>query len=389
MKTLIHNGNIILTNGILKNSCLLINNGIIEEIIDKPYVKVEGILEIDAQGQYISPGFIDAHVHGGGGADIMDGTVEAVITVAATHLRHGMTSFLPTTLTSSTENITQSIRAVEQAMASESEYTGSRILGIHLEGPYFSMKYKGAQNPEHLFNPSINHYEIMIDGSSIIKKVSMAPELNGAMELSMYLQKKRVVSSVAHSDADFDCVKLAGENGFSHITHMFNGMSGLKSPDYYCIPGVIESGLLLDKYTAEIIADGKHMPYAMLNLLYKCKGKDKMLLTTDAVRITDTDVKEYYLGGLRAIVDDDVSMLADRTSFAGSIATADRLVRTAVKIAGFPLHEAVAMVTINTAKHVNEAHRLGSIETGKIADIVIFDDDINIKMVMQDGEIVV
>src|SRR5665647_187286 len=126
-----------------------------------------------------------------------------------------------------------------------------------------------------------------------------------------------------------------------------------------------------------------NMPYAMLNLLYKCKGKDKMLLTTDAVRITDTDIKEYYLGGLRTIVDDDVSMLADRTSFAGSIATADRLVRTAVKIAGFPLYEAVAMVTINTAKHVNEAHRLGSIEIGKIADIVIFDDDINIKMVMQ------
>src|SRR5665647_1128134 len=150
MKKLIYNGNIILTSGILHDSCLLINNGIIEEIIDRPYVQIENVLEIDAQGQYISPGFIDAHVHGGGGADIMDGTVDAVKTVAATHLKYGMTSFLPTTLTSSTENITRSIRAVEQAM--NSSYTGSRILGIHLEGPYLSLKFKGAQNPEHILN---------------------------------------------------------------------------------------------------------------------------------------------------------------------------------------------------------------------------------------------
>lgn len=383
MRILIKNGNTILPDKILKNSAVLIENGRIKDILKDPDYEIETDETIDAQGNYISPGFIDTHVHGGGGYDVMDGTRESLETIAKTHLKYGMTSFLPTTLTNSKEKIQNAIKNVYQVM--NSDYEGARILGVRLEGPYFSMKFKGAQNPAYLVNPSIEHYLELTQGFDIIKMVSMAPELDGAFEVGRYLAENGICVSVAHSDADFSCVEKAVQNGFSHITHMYNGMSYLNSPDYYCKTGVAEAGLLLDELSTEIIADGKHMPPELLKLVFKCKGCDKMLLVSDATKPTDMPEGNYELGGLDVIVTDGVAMLADRTSFAGSVATADRLVRVAYKQAGFRLQDAVKMASLNHARLVGMDNEIGSIMIGKRADILIFDDDINIKNVFLNG----
>lgn len=386
MRILIKNGKVILKDSIIDNGAVLVDNGRITDII-RSYETVPDTGDvIDAQGDYISPGFIDTHVHGAGGYDVMDGTNIALETIARTHLKHGMTSFLPTTLTNSKEKIQRAVRNVEEMMGKK--YSGSKILGVHLEGPYFSMKYRGAQNPKYLAAPSPEHFNEITQGSEAIKRVSMAPELDGAMETSRYLKDQGICVSIAHSDADFKCVEEAAHNGFSHITHMYNGMSFISSPDYYCKTGVAEAGLLLDSLSAEIIADGKHMPPELIKLLYKCKGADHMLLTSDSTRPTDMPEGSYELGGLPVIVTDGVAMLADRSSFAGSVATTDRLVRVAYKQCGLKLYEAVKMVSLNHAKLIGMDRETGSIERGKVADIIIFDESINVRKIIIDGKVV-
>jgi N-acetylglucosamine-6-phosphate deacetylase len=308
MKMLIKNGKVILPDSIVENGAVLIENGRIKDIIINPDNDPDADEKIDAQGNYISPDFIDTHVHGAGAADVMDGTVTALETIAKTHLKYGMTSFLPTTLTNSKEKIQKAIHAVEEIM--DKDYTGSRVLGVHLEGPYFSMKFRGAQNPKYLVKPTVMNYKELTNGSDAVKRVSMAPELEGTFETAEYLKNKGICVSIAHSNADFNCVVKASQHGFSHVTHMFNGMSYISSQDYYCKTGVAEAGLLLDCLSAEIISDGNHMPPELLRLLYKCKGADNMLLTSDATRPTDMPEGLYELGGLAVLVEDGVAMLA-------------------------------------------------------------------------------
>jgi len=386
MTRLYAGGKVILEDGILENGSVLAVDGIIMEIYsdgaeelitdsDIGAFKIDEV--IDAKGLYISPGFIDTHIHGGGGYDVMDADSSGLAEIARIHRKHGCTAFLPTTLTASKEKIQAAVRSVYQLMNS-ADRQQARILGVHLEGPCFSAKFKGAQNPKYLANPSPELFNELDQGLNIIRRISMAPELEGAFETAKYFSSKGINISIAHSDADFCCVKEAVKHGFSHITHMYNGMSFISSPDYYCKAGVAEAGLLFDELTAEIIADGKHMPTEMLQLLYKCKGPDKMLLTTDATSPTNMPEGNYELGGLDVLVTDGVAMLADRTSFAGSVATCDRLVRFAYKECGFKLHEAVKMASLNHAKIIGEDSIIGSIKKGKRADIVLFDDDINI-----------
>lgn len=376
MRFLIINGNVITPEAIVYDASVLCEDGIIMDIIPvaKPEILADKI--IDAQQNYISPGFIDMHVHGGGGADVMDGSVEAIMKVARTHKKCGMTSFVPTTLTSSVEKIKKAVLSVEEAIQSGTD--GARVLGIHLEGPFISMEYKGAQNPEYLILPTIENYHKITCGNTNVLRVSMAPENEGALELAEFLTSKGILVSVAHSNADYQTMVKAAKHGFSHITHMFNGMGGMKSPDYYCKAGVIESALLLDEYSTEVIGDGKHMPPEMIRLLYKCKGKDNMTLTTDAIRAANMPEGEYELGGLPVLVAGGVATLSDRTSFAGSVATSDCILRNAIWSVGFNLVEAVNMVSLNVAKQIGWDNRIGSIEKGKWADIIVFNHNIEV-----------
>jgi N-acetylglucosamine-6-phosphate deacetylase len=348
-------------------------------------------IEIDANGNYISPGFIDIHVHGGGGYDFMDGNEEAFLKIAETHARHGTTAMLPTTLTSEKEGLLQTLEVYEQA--NKKNTMGAQFIGMHLEGPYFAVSQRGAQDARYIRDPDPTEYkEVLERFSSSIKRWSAAPELKGAIEFGKCVTSKGILVALAHTDAIYEEVLKAFENGWTLATHLYSAMSGVTRRNAFRYAGVIESAYLLDEMDVEIIADGVHLPAPLLKLVYKIKGTEHTALITDAMRAADMPEGESILGslknGLRVIIEDGVAKLPDRSSFAGSVATADRLVRTMIKIADVPLADAVLMITKTPARIMNVENKKGSLVVGKDADIIIFDEDINIKMTMVKGKIV-
>lgn len=344
---------------------------------------------LDAQGLYISPGFIDIHVHGGGDSDFMDGDAAAFLQVAETHARYGTTSMVPTTLSSDTNSLRQAVSTYEAAHALNRK--GAQFLGIHLEGPYFAMNQRGAQDPRYIRHPDPAEYRSVLENTSAVVRWSAAPELPGALEFGSYLRSKGILPAVAHTDAIYEEMLEAWEHGYTHATHLYSAMSGVTRRNAFRYAGVIESAFLFDDMTVEIIADGVHLPPALLKLVYKFKGPEKTALITDAMRAAGMPPGESILGdrknGLKVIVEDNVAKLPDRTSFAGSVATTDQLVRNMIRLADVPLVDAVRMMTGTPAAIMKVSGRKGSLATGKDADILLFDNDINIDTVILNGEI--
>jgi len=387
-RTLLFNGKIITPYLMIRNGSLLIENGEIAGIFEgRP--EISHCRSIDAKGLYISPGFIDIHTHGAGGYDFMDGTVEAYIGAAMAHARHGTTALVPTTVASTTESLKGTFETYRKAKSANTH--GPVFLGLHLEGPYFSMEQRGAQDPRHIRNPEREHYEEILSWSDDIVRWSAAPELDGAMEFGRFLRDRGILPSIGHSDAIYEEVLEAYENGYTHITHLYSGMSGVRRINAYRYAGVIESAFLIDEMTVEIIADGAHLPASLLKLIYKIKGPDKIALITDSMRAAGMPEGESILGGIRdgqkVLVEDGVAKLMDRTAFAGSVATADRLVRTMTDIADVPLMDAVRMMTITPARIMGVDDKKGSIAIGKDADLVLFDDSITVDTVIIGGRV--
>ncbi|MDP9230479.1 MAG: N-acetylglucosamine-6-phosphate deacetylase [Bacteroidota bacterium] len=385
----IYNGKIITPYGIILNGTVLVAGNTITAVSEKN-MEVEDAMEIDALGKYVAPGFIDIHVHGGGGYDFMDGTETAFLKIAETHTQYGTTAMLPTTLTSTKEQMLQTLAVYEDA--NHNNINGAQFLGMHLEGPYFSMNQRGAQDSRYIRDPDPKEYKDILSRSSCIKRWSAAPELEGAIEFGRYVKSKGVLPAVAHTDAIYEDVIKAFENGFTLATHLYSGMSGVTRRNAFRYAGVVESAFIIDDMDVEIIADGVHLPAPLLKLVYKIKGADRTALITDAMRAAGTDVRESVLGnmnnGLKVIVEDGVAKLPDRSSFAGSVATANRLIRTMVNMADVPLSDAVKMMTATPARILKVSDKKGALATGKDADIVIFDSNINITMTMIKGRIV-
>jgi N-acetylglucosamine-6-phosphate deacetylase len=382
MKTLF-NGRVITPYGVVPNSGLVVKGKTITRVFTGGDFEKTGEL-IDCRGNYISPGFIDIHLHGGGGVDVMDGTAQAIETIACTHARFGTTSFLPSTLSSSRDKVLKALDAIHAARIKRVK--GANILGAHLEGNYFSMKQKGAQNPAYIIPPVKEEYEEILARTGDIRMVSCAPEIKGGLAFARDLSSRGILMSVAHSDATYEEFEQAMEAGFSHVTHIYNGNSWLTSPYYYCRIGVCEAALLMDNVTVEVIADGKHLPPKLLELIYKIKGADRMNLCTDAIRAAAMPEGEYELGGLPIVVEDGVGVLMDRSSFAGSVCTGDRAVRTMVQEANVPVVDAVKMMSATPARLIGVYGEKGSLAEGKDADINIFDDNINILGTLIEGE---
>jgi N-acetylglucosamine-6-phosphate deacetylase len=389
-KLKIYNGRVLTPGLIIPNGAVVIVGETITQV-KEGNIDLPGAVEIDARGNYVSPGFIDIHVHGGGGYDFMDGTVDAFLEIAKLHAMYGTTSMLPTTLTAGKQKLLQALASYEKANALNR--SGAQFLGMHIEGPYIAMNQKGAQDPRFIRDPDEKEYEEIISGSSNnIKRWSAAPELRGALKLGRYLRSKGILPSIAHSDATYKEVYEAFESGYTHITHFYSAMSGVTRVGTSRYAGVIESGYLIDEMTLEIIADGVHLPEPLLKLVYKIKGAGRTALITDAIRATGTSAKETILGdlenGINAIVEDGVAKLPDRSCFAGSVATADRLVRTMINLADLPLSEAVQMITATPAGIVGVGDKKGSLVPGKDGDIVIFDDNIAIQTTIIKGKVV-
>lgn len=388
-KLKIYNGTIITPYRILKNGTIVVIDGLISTVAEED-IDVADAMEIDAKGKYIAPGFIDMHVHGGGGYDFMDGDVNSFLKVAETHVKYGTTAMCPTTLTGEPDGLLRTLDHYEEA--NKLNIAGSRFLGMHLEGPYFSKKQCGAQDPKFIHDPDPEEYKKVLLRVNSIRRWSAAPELKGALEFGRYLRSLGVIAAIAHTDAIYEEVLDAFENGYSLITHFYSAMSGVSRRNAFRYAGVIEAGYLIDEMDVEIIADGVHLPPPLLKLIYKIKGASRTALITDAMRATGMPPGKSILGnlndGLEVIVEDGVAKLMDRTAFAGSVATADRLVRTMVKDADVPLSEAIQMITSTPARILGVSDKKGSILAGKDADLVLFDADINIDTTIIKGEII-
>ena len=378
MQTIIRNGRVITPDGII-NGYVLYEDGKIVEIGAGECVPSADEM-IDAQGRYVSPGFIDIHTHGAGGADYMDGTVEAYLTAARMSARHGATLVYPTTLTSSNEVLFDTFDLYEQAVAANTE--GAAFGGLHLEGPYFNPKQAGAQDPRYLRNPKPEDYLEILSRSNNIARWSFSPELDGAPEFAAELSKRGIIAAAGHTDATFEQCDEAYKNGCSLITHFYSCISTIIRKNSYRTAGVMEYGYYQDGMAVEIIADGHHVPSSLLHLIVKVKGVDNVVLVTDSMRGAGMPEGPSILGGLadgqECIVENGVAKLLDRSGFAGSVCTTDRLVRTMITIGGCSLEQAVQMASLNPARVMGVADRKGSLEAGKDADIVIFGDNVEV-----------
>ena len=290
-------------------------------------------------------------------------TETAFLKIAETHAQYGTTAMLPTTLTSTKEEMLQTLAVYEDA--NRNNINGAQFLGMHLEGPYFAMNQRGAQDPRYIRDPDPEEYKDILSRSSCIRRWSAAPELKGAIEFGRYVKSKGVLPAVAHTDAIYEDVIKAFENGYTLATHLYSAMSGVTRRNAFRYAGVVESAFIIDEMDVEIIADGVHLPAPLLKLVYKIKGADRTALITDAMRAAGTDVSESVLGnknnGLKVIVEDGVAKLPDRTSFAGSVATADRLVRTMISMAGVSLADAVKMITATPARILGVLDKKGEL----------------------------
>ncbi len=385
----IYNGKVITPSGLLPAGAVLIENGFIIGV-EKTDVEFSDAELIDARGQYISPGFIDIHIHGGGGFDFMDETEEAFIGIAETHVQYGTTAMVPTTLSATKEAIITALEIFDRVR--DRNPTGSQLLGVHIEGPYFAMNQRGAQDPRYIRDPDPAEYQEIIDHYKGLVRWSVAPELSGALEMGKALRAKGIIAAMAHTDAIYEDVVKAVEAGYTLSTHLYSAMSGVTRRNAFRYAGVIEASLLMDEIDVELIGDGIHLPAPLLQLAFKVKGREKIALITDAMRGAAMPEGESMLGnlhtGLKVIIEGGVAKLPDRTSFAGSVATADRLVRTMHEMGAVSMEDAVYMAATTPARIMGVGDVKGSIEKGKDADIVIFDGEVNVFNTIIKGEVI-
>ncbi len=376
MKTVIINARVIRDTAIEAHASVAFENGILTEAP----ANTEGWDIIDAEGHYVSAGFIDLHTHGGGGHDFLDGTVEAFLGAAKLHAAHGTTTLIPTATSGTYEETCAMFSVFEEAIRQNS--CGADMPGIHLEGPYFSPAQAGAQDPRFLKTPKPEEYLPIMNATDKLLRWSAACELDGADVFAEACRERGILCAIGHCDATYEQVLCAKEHGFSHLTHLYSGMSTVHRINAYRYAGVVESGYLCDDLTVEIIADGSHLPKSLLQMVYKFIGPDRTALVTDSMRGAGApDGTESILGSLTngqtVYIEDGVAKMPDRKAFAGSVATADRLLRTMVNVAEVPLCDAVKMLT-KTPAHIQGLSDRGTLTVGKRADIVIFDESFRV-----------
>lgn len=375
MKKCIINGKIVLHDGIVEKN-LFIDDDKIVEISERNPVSEE---IIDAQGLYVAPGFIDVHTHGRGGSDTMYATFEDLNTISKAALKTGVTSFLPTTMTMPVEDIAKAIQVIAD---NKDKVEGAQILGTHLEGPFFNKKYKGAQPEECMILPTVENYLSFVkDNQDIVRKISIAPELDHSIELIEYLKDKNTVVSIGHTNATYEEAQKAVDAGATSGTHTYNAMTPLT----HRAPGVVGAIMINDSVYAELILDGIHVNFAAAKALLRAKGKDKVVLITDSMEAAGLPDGTYSLGGQPVYVVGKEARLADG-ALAGSIANMNECVKNAYQNLNLELYEAINLATYNPAQSLHE-DMIGEIKEGNYADIIFIDEDIDIKNVIIKGNV--
>jgi len=345
----------------------------------KEYEKKYGgeIQVIDARGKYVSPGFIDIHIHGSGGYDTMDATPEALKVISTTIVKNGVTAYLPTTMTMDKDSIYKALDAVRDEMKTETK--GAKILGVHMEGPFINEKYKGAQKADNIIKPD---YDMIVDYLDIIKMITLAPEKDDNYSfIKKVKHNSKVTLSVGHSDASYEETLEAIENGVTHATHTFNAMTPLNHRK----PGIV-GAIFTSDITCELIADLIHVHPGIFNILINVVHKDKMVLITDSMRAGCMKCGDYDLGGQKVIVKDGAARLTDGT-LAGSVLTLNKAVKNMISHTDLEIYDIVAMASSVPAKVINMDSNKGSLDVGYDADVVIFNDDIDVFFTIVEGKI--
>ncbi len=340
----------------------------------------------DCSGLTVVPGFVDIHVHGGGGGDVMQGTVEALQIMSGAHACGGTTSFLATTLTAPEGQILSVLETVRAAR--QSTLPGAQVLGAHLEGPFLSRAQAGAQNPLHIRPPNPEEVGRLLEYAEEIRLVTAAPEIPGGLELGQRLHERGIVASIGHSDAYYPDVVRAVEAGYRHVTHLYCGMSHWVNIRGEKTAGVSEAALLLDDLTVELIADGNHVSPHMMALALKAKGVERVCLVTDALPFTGLPPGRYRLGGVDIVTTPTSARMLDDSGNAGSVATMDRLVQTMVQEVGVVLQDAVAMATVVPARVVGVDHHKGTLAPGMDGDVVVLTEGLRVAMTVVEGRVV-
>jgi N-acetylglucosamine-6-phosphate deacetylase len=377
------NGQIILPQAITKGKAVIVDKGVIVNICDEGAVE-SAIERVDVGGRFIAPGLIDIHTHGALGHSFSDATEGAFSTITAEHIRRGVTSLLPTLSTAPIASLVEALELIREWV--HYPRGGARVLGAHVEGPYFSPAQCGAQDPSNMLTPDDGTVDQLLEYYDIIRIMTYAPELPGALELTRRLTELNIVPAAGHSSAQETHMDAAVEAGLQHIIHIWSGQSMTVREGPWRKPGLLEVSLAWDNLTVEMITDNKHLPRTLMRLAYKCVGPNRLCIISDATAGAGLpEGSRFRLNDVEHEVKDGVGMMLDRTSFAGSTSLLNEMIPVLTNVVGVPLVEAVRMSSLNPARVIGVDDRKGSIDMHKDADIAIFNDDFTAWRTMVDG----
>ena len=379
---------LILPDRILRTGHLRIADGLISEVSESSLAPNPEEEVIDLDGLYLAPGFIDLHIHGALGRDTMEASAEAFETICRYHAQGGTTGLCLTTIAAPLERLLAVIAAAREYRRATP--SGARLLGVHIEGPYFSPEKRGAHLPSMIRAPDPVEWRQLIEHADVITQMTLAPELPGALPLIEALALRGIIASVGHSDAWDDEVAAAFAHGLRHATHTFNCMSVARRRGPYRAAGVLEFVLSEPEILCEAIADGRHVSPTLLTLLYRAKGPDGIALITDATAGAGLPAESHFmLGEIPCVVRDEVALTEDGSSLAGSTSTMIRGVRNMVELAGAPLVEAIRMASLNPARALRLDQTKGSISPGMDADLVVLTPELDVRETWVGGRAVV
>jgi N-acetylglucosamine-6-phosphate deacetylase len=379
---------LVLPDRIVRAGHVRVRDGVIADVSASPLAALHGEEVVDLDGLFLAPGFIDMHIHGALGRDTMEADPEAFETICRYHASGGATSLCLTTIAAPLERLLAVIAAAREYQSGpRNGKTGARVFGVHLEGPYFSQERRGAHLPGMIRNPDPAEWRRLLEDKEIVKQMTLAPELPGALPLIEALAERGIIASVGHSDAWDEEVAAGFAHGLRQATHTFNCMSSSRRRGPYRAAGVLEYVLSEPEILCEVIADGRHVSPTLLQLLCRAKGLDGIALITDATAGAGLPAESHFmLGESACVVRDEVALTADGSALAGSTSTMIRCVRNMIELCGLSLVEAVQMASLNPARALRFDGRKGSIAPGMDADFAVLTPELTVRQTWVAGE---